>query len=98
VLGLNEIEMDFILECYAKDHPDQWKFIRPGKPPPPKPHDYLAAWENRLIGKAHDILMSAIRPSAAVLKRAAEIATSSNLLRRLAKQQETPPPPGKPDA
>lgn len=83
--------MDFILECYALDHPDEYKFLRPGKPVPPKSHDLIAAWESRLIGKAHDRLMSKIMPSAAVLKRAAEIQNSALNLRRMATKIDPPP-------
>lgn len=83
--------MDFILECYALDHPDEYTFLRPDKPKPPKAHDLIASWESRLIGKAHDKLMRNIMPSAAVLKRAAEIQNSALNLRRMATKMEPPP-------
>ncbi len=51
VLNLSIAQMDFILENYAKDHPNEFTFKRPGKEEP----NQVAAnvgWHDRLRGAA----------------------------------------------
>lgn len=45
--------MDFVLEMYAKDNPETFRFSRGGEEAPTKAA-INASWERVLIGKAHD--------------------------------------------
>lgn len=72
-MNLTEPQLDFILEMYAKDHPDEYEFRRPGQPKIPPASELLAAWETKLIKSASREFWQKALPSAAVLKRAAEL-------------------------
>lgn len=49
---LNEIQLDFILEMYAEDHPDEFKFTKPGQLENVAESDMKASWSHVLKGKA----------------------------------------------
>ncbi len=53
-----EAELDFVLEMYAADHPDQYRFTRNnGAPAPLTESERLAAWDRVLVGKAKDKIL-----------------------------------------
>lgn len=49
-------QLDFILECYAKDHPKEYTFTRIGLEAPAEPQA-AANWFDVLRGKARDQFM-----------------------------------------
>lgn len=75
--------MDFILEMYADDNPDDMKFVRPGQPLPE--HELQAEFERRLLGNARADFLKNFMPSAAVLKKSQEIQQGYGSLLRAAK-------------
>ena len=84
LLDHTSIQIDFILEMFARDNPEDYEFVRPGKPKPLPDAEVLASWERRLLAKAHSDFLTSMLPSAAVLKRAAEIAGATAFLRQAA--------------
>ena len=69
----NEAQIDFILESYAKDNPEEFTFVRSGEEKPLSDAEYKAAMESVLIGSARDQFLKSIMPSKAVLERAAAL-------------------------
>lgn len=70
MLDHNEAQLDFILEMYSIDHPDQLKFERPGKKEPGlKEVEEKVGWANVLIGKALEAYMNKHMPSQGVLDK-----------------------------
>ena len=58
VTSLNEAQLDFILEMYAKDHPDELKFSRPNdQSDTPRRIAELKAWRDVMPDKAWEQLM-----------------------------------------
>jgi hypothetical protein len=51
LLNHTEAELDFILEMYAADHPEKFKFTRPGEEQRSKA-EVRAAWDRVLTGAA----------------------------------------------
>ena len=82
VLRHTEAQLDFILEMYAADHPDEFKFTRGSDPQPLTRAEMLAAWEGRLLGQEHERFLMPKMPSEAVLRQAASLAGSVAALRR----------------
>lgn len=66
-----EAQIDFILESFALDFPDDFKFVRSGEEEPLSDSEYNAALEGVLIGSAREEFLKNIMPSKAVLERAA---------------------------
>lgn len=64
--------MDFILEMYALDHPEELEFVRGGVRPLNEA-ETAAEWETRLLGRARDAMLEPMLPSEAVLARAASL-------------------------
>jgi hypothetical protein len=79
-----EAQLDFILEMYAQENPDEYEFVRPGKPKPLSDPEMKQRMESVLLGKARDKFFANMMPSAAVLKRAAEISGSHDILKKAA--------------
>lgn len=73
--------MDFILENYALDHPDEFEFVRAGQVKPLPTPETQAQWERVMIGKAKTELLAGMMPSEAVLKKAKEMEETGVLLR-----------------
>lgn len=70
MLGHNEAQLDFILEMYSIDHPDQLKFERPGrKDPGIQQTEEKVGWANVLIGKALEAYMNKHMPSQGILDK-----------------------------
>ena len=58
VISLTDPQMDFILECYAKDHPDELKFSRPNdQSDTPSRIAELKAWRDTLTDEAWNTMM-----------------------------------------
>lgn len=91
--------MDFVLEMYAEDHPDELEFLRGGQEKPLSGPETAAQWEQRLRGKARDAFLGVRMPSAAVLVRIREMAGANAVLTRAATAPSAdvplPPEPSK---
>ena len=58
VLSLTEAQLDFVLECYSKDHPDELKFSRPNdQSDTPSRIAELKAWRDTLTDEAWNTMM-----------------------------------------
>jgi hypothetical protein len=75
------------MEMYAGDNPEEFKFIRPGRPEPLPDHVLQAQWENRLLGKAKNAFMAPFLPSAEVLRKAAQIPAMLSGLKKASQGQ-----------
>lgn len=75
------------MEMYARDNPEELKFVRTGDPEPLADHVLQAQWENRLIGKAREQLLAPMLPSAEVLKKAAQFPAMLAGLRKASQGQ-----------
>ena len=84
LLQHTEPQLDFILEMYSKDHPDEYEFVRPSKPKPLPSAEILAEWERRLLKQAQEAFWANLLPSQAVLQRASQIAGAGALLNKAA--------------
>jgi hypothetical protein len=69
---------------YAIDNPEEYEFVRPGKEKPLDAPNLNAKLESVLIGKAKEDFFKDMMPSAAVLKRAAEISGARDILKKAA--------------
>ena len=67
LFAYNEAQLDFILEMYALDHPDEGTFVRPGEEKPLTPVQLAVQWESVLVGRARDAMMAPMMPSEATL-------------------------------
>ena len=58
IVSLNEAQLDFILECYSKDHPEELKFSRPNdQSDTPSRIAELKAWRDTLTDEAWEQMM-----------------------------------------
>jgi hypothetical protein len=57
MLAMTVPQLDFVLECYALDHPTEYTFSRPSAPPPAAQPQTTAAWFNVLRGSALERFM-----------------------------------------
>lgn len=73
LLDHTEAELDFILESFALDNPEEFRFVRPGETDKPTPAELHAAMESVLLGTARDSFLAQFMPSKAVLERAAQM-------------------------
>lgn len=85
VLRHTEAQMDFVLRMYSTDNPDEFQITRPGEIKELTAAERAAAWENRLLGPAHDTYLRAMLPPEAVMKRIEAMTQASNVLHRAAK-------------
>jgi len=70
MLRHNEAQLDFILEMYATDHPDQLKFERVGRKDPGILHtEQQVGWANVLTGRALENYMRRRMPSQGLMER-----------------------------
>ena len=74
------------MEMYAEDHPDEFKFVRAGEQQPLTQVEMLAKMESKLIGKAHDSFWSRLKPSKAVLEKAALLSKAGEFLKGVARK------------
>lgn len=86
LLQHSEAQLDFILEMYAKDNPEEVTFVRADKPTPLTATESMAEWECRLLGKAKQDFWGMFMPSAAVLQKAAQMTQAGAKLAAAAKQ------------
>lgn len=77
-----EAQLDFVLEMYSADHPDEFKFMRGSEKEPLTRAEILAEWEKKLIGKERDAFLMPKLPSDAVLKKAEKLASGIAALQR----------------
>lgn len=64
-------QLDFILECFSKDNPEKYTFVRPGVEVVAPPSQAQATWFNVLRGKALEAFMfGRINHAAVAAKRA----------------------------
>lgn len=89
-MALTETQVDFILEMYALDHPDEYKFYRPGHVEVPPTSEILAAWEERMSGTGYSQFWEKALPSPAVLKRVAEMSNAASFLKRASDNKPEP--------
>ena len=75
-----EAELDFVLEMYAQDNPDQYSFMR-GQDKQLSAPEQKAAWERAFSGKAKVDFMPKI-PLAAIMKRAHDLREAVSRLRQ----------------
>lgn len=54
ILNLSYPRMDFILECYAKDHADKMTYVKGGISELDTMAEVNKGWADRLIGKAKE--------------------------------------------
>lgn len=64
-----EVQLDFILEMYALDHPKEARFLRPGKAEPLPSSAIAAAWTRVLDGSALHEMMGKYLPPQALLDK-----------------------------
>lgn len=57
LLEHTEAQLDFILEMYATDHPDEYTFVRQGDVPALSDPERRAAWDRVLTGSAKTRLL-----------------------------------------
>ena len=82
LLRHTEAQLDFILEMYAKDHPDEYRLVRTGDPGEKTPAEIAAAWESAFIGRARQEFLAPMMPSKAVLEAAKQISLATQLLKK----------------
>lgn len=78
LIDYNEAQLDWCLEMYAAQHPDEYTFNRGGKPKVLSEPERLAAWDRVTIGKAKMSFMpklplAAMRAYDATLGKAMDI-------------------------
>lgn len=72
-MALTVPQLDFVLECYAADHPKEFTFVRPGAEKPVETQ-LMATWFNVLRGAALDQFMGGRINHAAIAARKAKAA------------------------
>ena len=80
--------MDFILESYAADNPEDFKVIKPGQEEPLADHEQKAAMEGVLIGRARDDFLKTFMPPKVVFENAAKMAQAHATLLQAVKGQK----------
>lgn len=88
LLNLTIPQIDFIIEMGAQDDPSLGTFQRMGEIKTVSEPERLAAWHKVLRGKGAKAIMGKMMPSAAVLKRAAELADAVHTLGRASRKKE----------
>jgi hypothetical protein len=88
VLNHTEAQLDFILESYAIDNPDDFKFIRSGEEEALPDHMQKAALESVLVGRAHADFMKSFMPPKIVFEKAAQLRGAHAILAAAATKQK----------
>jgi hypothetical protein len=73
-LAHTEAQMDWLMEMFASEHPEEYEFVRPNRIKPLSAHEKAAKWDVVLQGRAKMDFLKPMMPSEAVLRRAREIA------------------------